>query len=203
MELPPLKKRKQQAMETKERIFRATISLIEERGFHNVLMEDITRKAGVSSGLFYNYFANKADVLTEAFYYRSKKYYDSMENEWLQGVKGLEKLKLIIHHVAHLRQDIYDKEELRYHHTNILVMHERMEGVQENSGKLFDLISASLSEAMALGELSETVDLIQLRSVILLVLRGATWEYLVSSEPYPFEEKTWNIISAYIHSLQK
>ncbi len=197
----PLKKRKQQALETKERIFRATISLIEERGFHNVLMEDITRKAGVSSGLFYNYFANKADVLTEAFYYRSRKYYDSMESEWLQGVSGLEKLKLIIHHVAHLRQDIYDKEELRHHHTNLLVMHDRMEEVRENSGKLFDMISSSLSEAVAAGELKEGTDLGKVQDVIMLVLRGATWEYLVSSEPYPFEEKVWDIISSYIKSL--
>lgn len=201
MEQAPMKKRKRQALETKERIFNATISLIKERGFNNVLMEDITQRAGVSAGLFYNYFASKADVLTESFYYRSSKYYDSMEQEWLKDVKGLEKLRLIVHHMAVLRQEIYDKEELRQHHMNLLAMQDRLEDVQENSGKFFKMINESISEALENGELPENTDLDALRDMVLLVLRGATWEYLAAYDHYPFEERCWNIISNYIKGL--
>lgn len=201
MEQTPMKKRKRQALETKERIFNATISLIKERGFNNVLMEDITQKAGVSAGLFYNYFASKADVLTESFYYRSSKYYDSMEQEWLLDVKGLEKLRQIIHHVAVLRLEIYDKEELRQHHINLLGMHNRLEDVQEKSEKLFEMITESLNEALELGELPAGTDLTALCTMVHLVLRGATWEYLASFDEYPFEERSWNIISNYIKGI--
>jgi len=201
MEQTPMKKRKRQALETKERIFNATISLIKERGFNHVLMEDITQRAGVSAGLFYNYFASKADVLTESFYYRSSKYYESMEQEWLADVKGLEKLRQIIHHVAVLRLEIYEKEELRQHHINLLTMRDRLEDVRENSGKLFEMITESLSEAKEEGELPDNTDLTALRNTILLVLRGATWEYLGTSDSYPFEERSWDIISKYIKGL--
>jgi len=202
MEQTQIKKRKRQALETKERIFNATISLINERGYENVLMEEITQRAGVSSGLFYNYFASKADVLTESFYYRSNKYYESMEKEWLQDVAGLEKLRLIIHHVAILRMEIYDKEELRHHHSNLLTMHERLENVQGNSEKLFDMITESLNEAVIAGDISKDLDLTTIRNIVLLVLRGATWEYLGSNNNYPFEEITWHVISNYIKGLK-
>ena len=200
MEHTPIKKRKQQAIETKERIYNATINLIRERGFNNVLMEDITKAAGVSAGLFYNYFANKADVITEAFCYRSGKYYDSMEQE-LQDVKGVEKLKSIIGHMATLRQEIYDKEELRYHHVNILETHKRLEDVQENSSKLHKMIAEALAEAKAAGEISSAMDTEDMCNAVMLVLRGATWEYLAATGDYPFEERCWAIIFAYIKGM--
>ena len=53
-----VKKRKQQALETKQKIFQATMELIDENGVENVQIEDISRKANVSVGLFYKYFAN-------------------------------------------------------------------------------------------------------------------------------------------------
>jgi len=200
MEHTPIKKRKQQAIETKERIYNATISLIRERGFSNVLMEDITKAAGVSAGLFYNYFANKADVITEAFCYRSCKYYDAMEQE-LQDIEGIAKLRMIIKHMATLRQEIYDKEELRYHHVNILETHKRLEDVRENSSKLHKMIMESLTEAKAAGEIPAAMDIDNMCNVVMLVLRGATWEYLAATGKYPFEERTWDIISGYIKGI--
>ena len=41
--------RKQQAAETKKRIFAATMSLIEEKGFENVQIRDIQNRANIRS----------------------------------------------------------------------------------------------------------------------------------------------------------
>ena len=57
-----VKKRKLQAIETKQKIFEATMELAEEKGIENVQIEDISRKANVSMGLFYKYFALKAET---------------------------------------------------------------------------------------------------------------------------------------------
>jgi AcrR family transcriptional regulator len=48
----------------RERIFRAAIELIAERGLANVTVEQITERADVGKGTFFNYFPNKEGVLT-------------------------------------------------------------------------------------------------------------------------------------------
>ena len=60
--------RKEQAEETRNRIYACAIELMEQRGFGNFTIEDICKKAGVSVGAFYHYFDSKNDILAEIFY---------------------------------------------------------------------------------------------------------------------------------------
>src|SRR5688572_1595887 len=57
-------RRARKAAEMRERIFRAAIELIAERGMANVTVEQITERADVGKGTFFNYFPNKEAVLT-------------------------------------------------------------------------------------------------------------------------------------------
>jgi AcrR family transcriptional regulator len=57
-------RREKKAAETRQRIFLSAISLFAERGFDNVTIEQITEKADVGKGTFFNYFPNKEAVLT-------------------------------------------------------------------------------------------------------------------------------------------
>jgi TetR/AcrR family transcriptional regulator, cholesterol catabolism regulator len=57
-------RRERRAAETRERIFRAAIELFAERGLANVTVEQITERADVGKGTFFNYFQNKEAVLT-------------------------------------------------------------------------------------------------------------------------------------------
>ena len=56
-------KRTLQAKETKKLIYEHATRLIREKGFNNVLVEDITTAAGVSVGAFYYYFKSKEDIV--------------------------------------------------------------------------------------------------------------------------------------------
>jgi len=60
--------RKEQAEETRSRIYASAIELMEQLGFGNFTIEDICKKAGVSVGAFYHYFDSKNDILAEIFY---------------------------------------------------------------------------------------------------------------------------------------
>ena len=55
-------KRALQAQETKKLIYEHATRLIREKGFFNVVIEEITAAAGVSVGTFYYYFKNKDDL---------------------------------------------------------------------------------------------------------------------------------------------
>lgn len=59
---PPITKRGQA---TRERLLQAMRELLQERAFHEIRLEDITRQAGVRVSLFYHYFQSKIDITHE------------------------------------------------------------------------------------------------------------------------------------------
>ncbi|MBQ3762956.1 MAG: TetR/AcrR family transcriptional regulator, partial [Clostridia bacterium] len=58
-------KRQKNALETRQKIYETACSLIEEKGFANVSVEDITDACGVAKGTFYVYFKRKEDIVFE------------------------------------------------------------------------------------------------------------------------------------------
>ena len=60
-------------MEKKEAIFKATLDLIAESGFHNSPMSVLAKKANVAAGTIYHYFASKDDLIVELYSYVKQK----------------------------------------------------------------------------------------------------------------------------------
>ena len=58
-------KRQEKAQETRQKIYETACSLIGERGFANVSVEDITSACGIAKGTFYVYFKRKEEIVFE------------------------------------------------------------------------------------------------------------------------------------------
>ncbi|MCH6265357.1 TetR/AcrR family transcriptional regulator [Neobacillus citreus] len=97
--------RQLKALETKKAIFESALKLFKEKGYDNVLIEDITSGAGTSKGSFYTYFKSKDEVFIE--YYKNiddlyEKFYLEIKDKLppqekliyvlTEGIKHLEKL---------------------------------------------------------------------------------------------------------------
>lgn len=67
----PIQKR---SIEKKEKIIKAGFDLICEKGYHNTNTVEIAKAAGVSTGIVYQYFKDKKDILIEGI----KKYSNSI-----------------------------------------------------------------------------------------------------------------------------
>lgn len=74
--------RQLKALETKKAIYKAALKLFQEKGFDNVLIEDITSSVGTSKGSFYTYFKSKDEVFIE--YYKN---IDDLYEKFLIDVK--------------------------------------------------------------------------------------------------------------------
>ena len=64
----PLKsggRRERHRAETRERLYQSALTLFAERGFMRTTVEDITEKADVGKGTFFNYFPTKEHILAE------------------------------------------------------------------------------------------------------------------------------------------
>lgn len=63
MSLPELSRRERKKEETRRRIFEAAIGLFRAKGFEATTVDEITEKADVGRGTFFNYFPKKDSVL--------------------------------------------------------------------------------------------------------------------------------------------
>ena len=61
----PIQKR---SIETKEKILKAGFELICEKGYYNTNTAEIAKAANVSTGIVYQYFKDKHDILIESLY---------------------------------------------------------------------------------------------------------------------------------------
>lgn len=51
------------AVKTREKILAAALELYTEKGYHNTTVDEIAKKAGLSTGIAYRYFRNKKELL--------------------------------------------------------------------------------------------------------------------------------------------
>ena len=79
--------RQQRAIEKKERIIKAAYELFSEKGYYSTVTPDIAKRAGVSTGIVYGYFADKRDIL----FYVLKIYIQEMASPIMEYVQGLPK----------------------------------------------------------------------------------------------------------------
>jgi AcrR family transcriptional regulator len=56
-------RRERRSLETRERLFRASLDLFAKKGFPETTVEDITNAADVGKGTFFNYFPSKDHIL--------------------------------------------------------------------------------------------------------------------------------------------
>lgn len=65
----------------KRAIFRSTMELVRERGFHGTPMSLVAKHAGVAAGTIYHYFESKEQLITELFDYAQQQVIAVVERE--------------------------------------------------------------------------------------------------------------------------
>ena len=75
----------------KEKIFDVSLALMKQIGFDNITIRMICTEAGISTGMFYQHFSSKEEILS--FYYdKAQGDYDEMMNQRLAELPVREKL---------------------------------------------------------------------------------------------------------------
>lgn len=94
-----LTKRQIQAIETKEKIYRTAIDMLEENDYSNIRIEDICEKAGVSIGTYYNYFNSKNDILN-IMYKKADEHFENIVKSQIIDCNAIEGIKQYFYHYA-------------------------------------------------------------------------------------------------------
>jgi TetR/AcrR family transcriptional regulator, fatty acid metabolism regulator protein len=87
--------RKNQAMATRQKVYKATITLFKQKGYEHVTVSDICKKAGVSIGTFYLYFKSKDEASRYLFDTAAKTFDEYVEKELSRCDSAIEKLAIV------------------------------------------------------------------------------------------------------------
>lgn len=84
--------RRQTVDERRAEILETTCEVVIERGFAATRVSDVARKLGVSTGLIHYHFANKEQLLAEAFKFAARQDIDRIAKRIADSATALEKL---------------------------------------------------------------------------------------------------------------
>ena len=197
-----VKKRKLQAMETKKKIFDATMELVKEKGIEDVQIEEISRRAGVSIGLFYKYYTNKSDVIMEAKVRELDDFYTSIRESFLNGPRGEEKIFRFVWHIMDHHENKLSKEELKHIYTTILSNPGRGQSIVTEKRPIYLGFSEGLKEMAEDGLLKENVSVEMATRHMVMLIRGMIFEYLLTDDPFDLIGTSKLLITTYLKGLK-
>ena len=92
-------KRQLQYQTTRDALYDAVNSLVEEMDFDAIRIQDICARAGISMGTFYHYFQNKEDLLIDR-YFRSNRHFTALYEARLRDMHPVDALGLLLEELA-------------------------------------------------------------------------------------------------------
>ena len=107
-----LTKRQLQAQTSRKKIYKASMMLINKKGFDNVTVEEISREACISKGLFYNYFPSKESVLMEYFHIASDAVAEA-RSEFLPGQTFSDRMRIFYRYSLSFLHTDFTRESIK------------------------------------------------------------------------------------------
>jgi len=156
--------------ETRQRIYVASIKLINSRSYQSITIPEICRESGISVGSFYHHFSSKKDLLAGYVREESGRLMDFYIN--LDKESSIEELFLTIHEFFSYF-GVKGADFVSAFLSIILTSH----GVffQPREFALYPIISDALSRAAAAGELNPAIQTDMIKDL----LTGSIWQLMI------------------------
>ncbi|MCR4584514.1 MAG: TetR/AcrR family transcriptional regulator [Lachnospiraceae bacterium] len=116
----------ERAVRTREKILAAALKMYTEKGYHDTTVDEIAKRAGLSTGIAYRYFKNKKELLLAAL---------SFAFENIKELAGVSERELYDKDIKHILT-AFEKIHTRYRD-----FHEELEGLRHSDSdvkKLYD-----------------------------------------------------------------
>ncbi|MCL1809825.1 MAG: TetR/AcrR family transcriptional regulator [Clostridiales bacterium] len=172
--------RKLQAQKTRERIYLSSMELINEHGFDNVTIEDISQKAEVSVGAFYHHFKSKREVFVELFkmidVYFEKTVEDKLVGDFFANIDTF------FYHYA-IYNDKSGVEAAKY------IYGTQHEFFLDRDRYMLSLLSRLVDEARNDGQIRNDVSTNFIVDFLLTIARGVIYDWSLNNASYDLPER--------------
>ena len=186
--------RKEQAEETRNRIYTSAIELMEENGFGNFTIEDISKRAGVSVGAFYHYFDSKNDILAEIFY-RADDYFSTQANDLLDKSNIPEQIVRYFSHYAKFNVDCGVE-------TTQQIFNPKIKFFIENGRPMLTMLEDLVRKGQENNEIRGDTDAKELASFLLSMARGVVFDWSLHDGSYDLEAKMHKYMEILVSTIK-
>jgi AcrR family transcriptional regulator len=174
-------RRERKKEETRHRIFHAAIDLFREKGFESTTVDDITEKADVAKGTFFNYFHRKDAVLGFLSETRLLAVEENAGAILAEDRPLRDKLLDVFCGAASAYEE--DRDLARY--VLIELMARAFVPTEEVAMRWHQLFARLLAQGQEKGELRRGLDLMRAEGVLTCVYYGTLYEWVCCTpEPY-------------------
>ncbi len=173
-------KRQLQAFESKDKLFTAAVKLFERHGYDSVTIEDICSEAGVSKGLFYNYFSSKEEIFIPVFT-QVEDVYRQVRASFLPTETSTERLLTCVEKVLrYILDSELRTEALRIVYSNTLKQPNGF--LMKPDRELFSIIAEIIEYGQQRGEIRTDVSVEAIRRLITTHLFGCYFVWIADAE---------------------
>ncbi|ADO78167.1 TetR/AcrR family transcriptional regulator [Halanaerobium praevalens] len=175
--------RKKQAEFTKNKIFETATDLIEKKGYNQVTIREICKKAGVAKGTFYHYFSAKEDLIIET-YKRIDQYYDEIIEKGFSCDNTIQQIiEIVAHKAVYVQKCKIDKVKEVYK-AQMEVGNNFFTSKDRSSYKILYNI---IQKAQANNEFIKTKTAAEITTFIWIIVRGIIYDWCVNNGSYDLE----------------
>lgn len=189
-----LTKRQLQAIDTKNKIYNVAIDLMERKGFDNITIEEIAKKAGVSIGSFYHYFNSKNDILVEIYKIGDEFFQNVRDN--FKGQTALEKIVEFFDFYATLNVSTgIDTAKQLYTANNKMFI---------KKGRYMQaLLTEIITEGQKNGEIISTKPATDITEFLFIAARGLVYDWCLHEGSYDLEDSMTQYITRLLPTIQR
>lgn len=180
----------------KEHIFQVALSLIHQIGYDNITIRMICKEAGISTGMFYQHFNSKEDIL--AFYYdKAKGDFEGVINQQLEGLPLPEQLVSFYVWVCSFTADLgvdfcrnFFSSKNKQMNTNLF------------HNQMIEMTNRCIEIACAHGfQLSEGRTPYKVSKDLCVIVKGIIFDWSAHEGSYDMPEFSRGLLSRCIHGL--
>lgn len=184
MTLHEMSRRERKKEETRRRIFDVAISLFREKGFEATTVDEITEKADVGRGTFFNYFPRKEAVLA---YLSEERVVSAEDNAALLLDERRPVREKLLHIYSHAASAYVEDRELSRYVFNEWM--QRSFAPTEDAGlRWHSLLVSVIEQGQASGELRRDVSPAQIEAMLSSVYMATIYMWLCC----PLKEKVYD-----------
>jgi len=186
--------RKEQAEETRHRIYTSAIELMEENGFGNFTIEDISKRAGVSVGAFYHYFDSKNDILAEIFY-RADDYFSTQVVSSLDDMSIPEKIIEYFDHYARFNVDCGVE-------TTQQIFNPKIKFFIEEGRPMLVMLEDLIRKGQEKNKIRADTDAKELVTYLLIMARGVVFDWSLYDGNYDLEDRMHRYMQNLVETIK-
>jgi AcrR family transcriptional regulator len=161
-----LSRRERKKLETRQGLLHAAQALFQEQGYRATTVEEITERADVSKGTFFNYFPSKDALLEELSLWRMGQLRAALDPDAGAPVSPVERIKLLIQ----LSQEHVLKDMPLFRRAFASRLSHPPPHPHQSKHRLYGLLTELVEEAQASGEIRADADIKLVSDLLHVVL---------------------------------